>query len=363
MSRKEIFSRIPMKRRLKKQSRRFTFVFYQALYGPFVFFRAIYRQLILLALMIVGGAVIYSYYEQLPLMGAILAAVSTVTTLGFYSPNGGNLYTMDPTESALLITMIVISVGSVASILQSSVNTLAKGDLAKGQVGKRLMKKLKGHVIVFGYTHLGRYVTDKLDEIGLDYVVITKNPTKYDEMVKRNFFAVLESENQPLEALTTAGIKQASMIVVAHEKDPDNMLSILSARKMRHDIRIVSVIHNPSLTETAKNAGADMVIPSSVTVGHLLALSAVTKNIVGVVFSERIGAHEIAEFSVFKSSKLIGKGMQEISKAATIIGVLRRGDVIQNLFDPNFRIQEDDTLLVFGDPANLIELEKQAKAL
>jgi Trk K+ transport system NAD-binding subunit len=84
---------------------------------------------------------------------------------------------------------------------------------------------------------------------------------------------------------------------------------------------------------------------------------------VGVVFSESIGTHEIADFSVFKSSKLIGKGMQEISKAATIIGVLRRGDVIQNLFDPNFRIQEDDTLLVFGDPANLIELEKQAKAL
>jgi Trk K+ transport system NAD-binding subunit len=269
---------------------------------------------------------------------------------------------MEPVEAALLITMIVISVGSVASILQSSVNTLAKGDLAKGQVGKRLMKKLKGHVIVLGYTHLGRYVTDKLDEIGLD-VVVTKNPAKYDEMVKRNFFAVLESENQPMDALTTAGIENASMIVVAHEKDPDNMLSILSSRKMRPNIRIVSVVHNPALTETAKNAGADMVIPSSVTVGHLLALSAVTKNIVGVVFSERIGAHEIAEFSVFKSSKLIGKCMQEISKLATVIGVLRQGNVVQDLFDPNFRIQEDDTLLVFGDPSNLLELEQQAKAL
>ncbi len=363
MSRKEIFSHRPIKRKLKKQSRKFTFVFYQALYGPLVFFRAIYRQLILLALMIVWGAVIYSYYEQLPFMGAILAAVSTVTTLGFYSPNNGNLYTMDPAESALLITMIVISVGSVASILQSSVNAIAKGDLAKGQVGKRLMKKLKGHVIVLGYTHLGRYVTDKLDEIGLDYVVVTKNPTKYEEMVKRNFFAVLESENQPMDALTTAGIEHASMIVVAHEKDPDNMLSILSSRKMRPDIRIISVIHNPGLTETAKNAGADMVIPSSVTVGHLLALSAVTKNIVGLVFSERIGAQEIAEFSVFKSSKLIGKGMQEISKVATIIGVLREGKVVRNTFDPDFTIQEDDTLLVFGDPSCLLSLEQEAKAL
>lgn len=95
----------------------------------------------------------------------------------------------------------------------------------------------------------------------------------------------------------------------------------------------------------------------------MLALSAVTKNIVGVVFSERIGAQEIAEFAVFKSSKLIGKGLQEISRYATIIGVLREGKVVQNLFDPTFTIQEDDTLLVFGDPSALLTLEQEAKAL
>jgi Trk K+ transport system NAD-binding subunit len=360
---KEIFNRRPIKRRIKKQSRNFSFVFYQALYGPFVFFRAIYRQLLILGLMFVWGAIIFSYYDHLPFMGALLAAVSTVTTLGFYAPNNGNLFTIPSVESALLITMIVISVGSVASILQRSVNTIANGDLAKGQAEKMLMTRLTGHVIVLGYTHLGRYVTDKLDEIGLDYVVVTKNPTKYEELLKKNCFAVLESENQPMDALTTAGIERASMIVVAHEKDPDNMLSILSSRKMRPDIRIISVVHNPSLTETAKNAGADMVIPSSVTVGHLLALSAVTRNIVGVVFSERIGAQEIAEFSVFKSSKLIGKGLQEITKYATVIGVLREGQVMRNIFDPPVIIQENDTLLVFGEPAGLLTLEEQAKAL
>ena len=54
---------------------------------------------------------------------------------------------------------------------------------------------------------------------------------------------------------------------------------------MRPDIRIICVVHDQGLIETAKNAGADMVIPSSITVGHLLALSAVTKDLVGVVFS------------------------------------------------------------------------------
>jgi voltage-gated potassium channel len=181
-------------------------------------------------------------------------------------------------------------------------------------------------------------------------------------LIKKNCFAVLESENQPLDALTTAGIERASMVVVAHEKDPDNMLSVLSARKMRHDIRIVSVVHNPSLTETAKNAGADMVIPSSVTVGNLLALSAVTKNIVGVMFSERIGAQEIAEFVITKSSPLVGKSLQEIAHCATVIGILREGKIIKNIFDPALVVRADDVLLVFGEPSSLLVLETQAQA-
>jgi Trk K+ transport system NAD-binding subunit len=141
------------------------------------------------------------------------------------------------------------------------------------------------------------------------------------------------------------------------------MLSILSARKLRPEIRIISVVHDQALVETAKNAGADMVIPSSVIVGHLLALSAVTSNLVGVVFSERIGTKEIAEFSVFKSSPFIGKSLPEISNCATIIGLVREGLVVKNLFDPSLRIKENDILLVFGDPACTLSMEGQAKAL
>jgi hypothetical protein len=33
------------------------------------------------------------------------------------------------------------------------------------------------------------------------------------------------------------------------------------------------------------------------------------------------------------------------------------------VFDPSLSIEEDDTLLVFGDPAGLHELEAEAQAL
>jgi voltage-gated potassium channel len=353
------------RKKRSKESRKISFLFYEAFYGPIVFLHAIYRQLGILFFMFLSGAAILSYYStpKLPILNALLASVSTITTIGLYVPNGGNFVTLPAGEAALLIILIVVSVGAGASIVQSTVSTVVNGDLAKGEAEKRLITKLKGHVIVFGYGHLGRYVVDKLEDLGFDYVVLTRDPNIYHDLVKREIFAVLELETQPIAALTAAGIERAAIVVVAHSEDSANMLVILSARKLRPDIRIISVVHDQTLVETAKNAGADMVIPSSLTVGHLLALSAVTKDLVGVVFSEKIGTKEIAQFSIFKSSPLVGKGLQEVSKLATVVGVVRDDAVINDIYDPAFKLKENDTLLVLGDPDKLLTLEEEAKAV
>jgi Trk K+ transport system NAD-binding subunit len=358
----DIFATEPIKRS-KKESRKLTFLFYQSIYGPVVFFKAIYRQLVILLGMFLWGAVIFSYHGHLPLLSSLLASVSTITTIGLYVPNNGNFITMPGGQAVLLIIMIIVSVGAGTSILQGAVSTIVNGDLAKAEADKKMITRLKNHVIVFGYSHLGRHVAQKLDDIGLDYVVLTRDPNLYHELVRKGMFAVLEFETHPTDALKQAGIDQASTIVVAHSEDPANMLVVLNARKLRQDIRIITVIHDEELVETAKNAGADMVIPSSVTVGHLLALSAVTKDLVGVVFSEKIGTKEIAQFSIFRSSPLIGKGLQEVSKFATVIGVVRDDLVIKDTYNPSFTLRENDTLLVLGDPANLLKLEEEAKAI
>ena len=348
--------------RHKRESRRLSFILYEALYGPVVLTKAVYRQLTVLITMFIFGAFIFAEFDHLPPLDAMLASVSTITTIGLYVPNGGNFLTLNRTEATLLIIMIIISVGAGASIVQSTVNSVVNGDLAKSEADKRLISRLKNHVIIYGYTHMGRYVASKLEELGLDYVVISRNPAVYQELINKDILAVIEHETQPIEALTAAGVEKASMIIVAHTDDSDNMLFVLSARKLRPDVKIVTVVHDPNLVGMAKNAGADVIIPASVTVGHLLALSAVTKDIVGVVFSEKIGTKEIAEFSIFKSSPLIGKGLKEVAKLAVVIGVIRGQQVLQDAFDQNFRLQEDDTLLVLGDPSNLQLLEKEAQA-
>ena len=282
---------LPYKRRanFKRESRKLSFIVYEAFYEPIVFLHTFYRQLIVLGAMFLSGTAIFAHYGDLPPVPALLASVSTITTIGLYVPNGGNFLTLNQTEAVLLIIMIIVLVGAAASTLQATVGAFINGDMAKGKVEEKLMDLLKKHVIVYGYGHLGKYVIEKLDELGLDCVVVTTDPQLYAGLVKDMKLAVLEHETRPIEALKQVGIERAGMLIVAHQNDPDNMVITLTARKLRPDMRIVSVVHDSDLIEPMKSSGADMVIPSSVTIGHLLALSAATKDLVGIVFSEEIG--------------------------------------------------------------------------
>jgi len=333
--------------------RRLEFVLYEALYGPIVLVRAVWRQSLVLFAMFLSGGIVFHHYEHLPVLDAFLASVSTITTIGLYVPNGGNFATLNRQEALLLIIMIIVSVGAGASILQSTVNSVVNGDLAKGEIEKKLIAKLKGHFIIYGYTRMGKYVIEKLDEKGFAFVVITKNLNVYNELINSDVLAVLETEGDAIKTLKAAQIDRASVVAVTDVNDSDNQLLILSARKLRHDVKILTIVHEPSLMEMAKSAGADVVIPASITLGHLLAFAAVTPDAVGVIDSEKIGKEGIAEFPILSSSRLVGAKLQDAAKLATIAGVERDGVIVRSIFDGNFTLKEGDTLLVIGDPSNL----------
>src|SRR5271156_6570842 len=103
---------LPYKRsaRFKRESRKLSFILYEGFYEPIIFLHAVYRQLIILAAMFVSGGAIFAHYGNLTVIPALLASVSTITTIGLYVPNGGNFSTINHTEAILLIIMILVSV-------------------------------------------------------------------------------------------------------------------------------------------------------------------------------------------------------------------------------------------------------------
>ena len=343
----------------KRQSRKFGFILFRVIYEPMLYLRAVYRQLLVLLLLFILGTFIFGYFDQLPPLVALFASVSTVTIIGLYAPNNGNFTTMNKTEGILVMGLILASVTAGASVIQGLVSVAANKEMVRGKLTKRLIANLKGHIVVYGYNHMGKYVTDKLGEMGYDYVVISRNADVYSELLKSGVFVIFETDTDRIGALKSAGIDKASMVIVTDINDSDNMRFILTARKLRPDIKIHTVVNDPSLVETARDAGANVVIPSSVAVGQLLAFSAGSKDLAGVVFSEKMGTQGITEFMIRESSPLIGRKLQEVAKLAKVAGVLHDGKVDSSIFGGSFTLGVGDLLLVIGDTSNLKKFKKE----
>jgi hypothetical protein len=50
--------------------------------------------------MFIFGGFIFAIYEHLPPLDALLASVSTITTIGLYVPNGGNFLTLNRSNAS-----------------------------------------------------------------------------------------------------------------------------------------------------------------------------------------------------------------------------------------------------------------------
>ncbi|MFI5449464.1 MAG: potassium channel family protein [Candidatus Bathyarchaeia archaeon] len=345
--------RSSIKRKDKRESKKLSFTLYRLLYGPVAFIRVCHRQLLLLLATFIFGMIIYAYYDRVSAILALFASVSTITFIGLYDPDSGHYASMKSGEAILVTVLLLLSIVAGVSLFQRTLS-VETSEKARAEERRRLISRLKNHVIVYGYTYIGKYADNKLGELGYDYVVITKNRDTYDELLRDDVFVVLENKTNPVGALETAGIDKSALVIVADVDDSDNMRFILTARALRPDIKIHTVVHDPSLIQTAKNAGANIVIPASVTLGQLLAFSAgQTENLIGVVFSEKMGTQSIVESTIHKSSPLIGKKLQDTAKLAWIIGVTRDGKNDDHIFDGNFTLKEGDTLLVFGDSSKL----------
>jgi hypothetical protein len=91
--------------------------------GPYAIVKRVWVQLLIIALMFFVGAAVFHHFQGLDWLTALLGSVSTVTTIGLYS---SNIVAMSNPEKILLIIIIVASVGSAASLLQTLISTVTK---------------------------------------------------------------------------------------------------------------------------------------------------------------------------------------------------------------------------------------------
>jgi voltage-gated potassium channel len=334
------------------------------LYGPLSVVRHIWIQIALLVFMLGFGTAVFSYYQHLNLLTALLGSVSTITTIGIYAPD---IIGMAPSEQVLLAITFIVSVGLAASIVQGILTSVMSREALRERSVTRKIEHERGHVIVVGFNYLGKYSVEWLHDVKVDHVIITTDAAIAHALQLSGELATYASASRSFQALKEAGVDKASTLICALDDDGDNLLVAMNARKQNKDVRILTVVTDRDLAESAKaSSDIDVVVPIFDVVASILAFSSVAPEVAGIFItppsSPDIGriSQYVAEFVVAGTGRP-GATFKALNGVAPVLLVMREGRIIANPED-EFVVQSGDSLLVMTPTHDSIEKFRAALA-
>jgi Trk K+ transport system NAD-binding subunit len=326
------------------------------LYGPLSIIRHIWIQILLLTFMLGFGTAVFAYYQHLPLLTAFVGSVSTITTIGIYAPN---IIGMADSELILLAITFIVSVGLAASIVQGILTSVINREALRERRLTRKIGHLRGHVIVAGFSYLGKYVVESLRGMNVDYVVITVDPGIAHSLQMSGELVIHSEASRSFQALRQAGVEKASTLICALDDDGDNLLVAMNTRNQNNNVRILTIVGDRDLAESAKTSSdIDVVVPIFDVSANILAFSAIAPEIAGSFVTPPLSpdikevSRYIAEFVVGNPSA--GSTFKALNELAPVLLVMRNGKIIPNP-DDEFLVQNGDSLLVMTPTRDSIQ--------
>jgi voltage-gated potassium channel len=336
---------------------RLTHILVDWLLGPFSMLRKVWPSILALSVLTAAGTLVFHHFhENFDWLDALYASVNTITTIGLY---GTDMTRMPDAEKAILIVIIIFSVGVAATALQNIVGTMVQRELWQENVTRWRAKRMEKHAVVIGGGNCALEIAKKLANLGMPHVVVL--PEK--SLIPPTDFSpapVIRGELRRHTTLTDAGAERAAQIEIAVDDDALALVVTMSARQINANARIIVNADDEELTNHFKIAGANVVICSSRVIGRAMAVAAVTDHVSGMVFSELAGLQkEIGVFTVAEGSPASGKsiGESEVHLHAWILGVVRAGTFHWEVGRESL-LHAGDVIVVLGDVKSFESLRK-----
>jgi len=127
---------------------------------------------------------------------------------------------------------------------------------------RMLAKEMQNHVIVVGYTHLGARITEHLRKHSCSYVLIDKEASSVDDLVRQGEPVIVDDAKQE-STLVDAGIERARLVVITSNAIETALLVTKHARDRNKKAQIIVRCYLDEFTEILESLGADEVISSS----------------------------------------------------------------------------------------------------
>jgi len=194
---------------------------------------------LLLVAVIGGGTVGYVVIEGWSAFDALYMTVTTVSSVGY-----GEVHPLSKTGRAFTLVLIVAGLGTVLYGLSAITAFWVEGDLShmweKRKMERRLAA-LRDHIIVCGAGETGRHIAIEFLRTGESFVLIEVE--RDQEVALRKLgptVTYLIGDATDGEVLRQAGVERARGLIGAMPSDKDNLFTILTARELNPNLRIVS---------------------------------------------------------------------------------------------------------------------------
>ena len=205
------------------------------------------------------------------IVDAFYFTVVTASTVGYGDVHPATGPASDIAQ-LFALSSLVVNVAAFAVALGVLLTPAIEAQLSKalGKMTDRQIDILDNHVLVLGYGDLTEPILEELDaRDGVEYAVVTPDETAARRLADRDIpvYTADPSDVDPLERVNLAG---ARAVVAATEDDAHDALSILTARQLNPDVRIVAAVTQRENVDKLRRAGADQVISPTTLGGHII---------------------------------------------------------------------------------------------
>jgi voltage-gated potassium channel len=268
--------------------------------------------------------------DSISLLDAFYYSTVSITTTGYGDVRPAS-------DEARLVTTLLVTPARILFLVLLVGTTLEILAERSRQAYRRTRwrRTLKEHVIICGYGTKGRSAVRTLLGKGVDrerIVVLDESADARARATAQGIAAVAGSATST-EALYEAGVREASSIVVAVDRDDSAVLATLTARELNADATIVASVREEENVHLLHQSGASSVITSSSAAGRLLG-HAVHEPRVTEVLEDllSVGAGLDIEHRAVDESEIGPLSALKIERGI-VVGVIR-GDELIRFDDP-----------------------------
>ncbi len=293
----------------------------------------------LTGLFLMGGAWLFHSLEGWSLLDSWYFAVVTLTTLGY-----GDLVATRPLTKLLVSLYVILGLGLIGFTVEAFLGTWLRSNLLEVLRMER-PKPLRDHVVLCRYSSPARIIAQELQAAKQPFVIVEADEALCRTLVENTEWVIVHGDAREEETLQRARIGDARVLITTFEEDADNVFTIITAKGLNPDLRVVSTATRPENLAKLRRVGADEVIAPEIIVGKVLARTAILPQFASLL--DRL--HLVPGVDLQKReavSEEAGRSIGQLAEEGTVVlAIVRDGQVVQAL-DQEEIVRPGDELVV-----------------